>query len=525
MTSKLKDIHIIALLTILFIALVAFPRILHPEFDHGDEFSDASMLVSGKNFVKFGFIRCKFLSFYDPHLTELKDPYTHVPPMSDITNAMLRKIFKTDSLTFFRGVSLFFSLLNILLWYLFVKRFSNSSLLGFLAALFYFTNPYFIYGADSLYQNAYSDFLRAAIFLIFLYTLTSPQKRRTGLIILFLLFALETAYTFEYIVYLGLFMFVFRYFYLSDGRKLSMKYIFLLSLAPVIILLLHFLKNAWYVGSFSQACLELKNVVLIRIARSHDSPIALTISSWWQYVFLRNVSLAYIFNFSILIPFASFFGLLYYNLPTENKIKARRIFLLCLLLFICGISWYIIFPSHSLAHTFITFLPRHLVPAAALSFALCGYIMYHFSRNQSPRGFLSRLPLIALVIAVSVSGILKSELPVPGELRFAAKEFLKFKQCLLQIKAGEEDRAALGVNYYRYPFISYYANRKCFTVFSKDDLEKLRSLPEYFILIPNNNPVTHELFLTLKEKYEMLFQCDSARFPSFFMKLKGSGKS
>jgi hypothetical protein len=352
-----------------------------------------------------------------------------------------------------------------------------------------------------------------------------PKRRKAGLIILFLLFALETTYTFEYIVYLGIFMFVFRYFYLSDEKKLPMKYIFLLSLAPVLIIILHFLQNVWYFGSFGQAYLDLKNIVLVRISRSHDSPIILTIPNWLRYVFLRNVSLAYIFDFYILIPFALFFALLYYNLPTVNKIKARRIFFLCLLLFICGISWYIIFPSHSLAHTFVPFLPRLLVPAAALSFALCCYIMYHFSRNQSPRGFLSRLPLIVLIIAVSVLGVLKSELPVTGDLRFSAKEFLKFKQCLLKIKAEEQDMADLGVNYYRYPFISYYANRKCVTVFSRADLETLRSLPEYFILMPNNNPASRELFLYLRERYDMLFQCDSARFPSFFLKLRVSGKN
>ncbi|MCX5703423.1 MAG: hypothetical protein NT066_02905, partial [Candidatus Omnitrophica bacterium] len=442
MAIKLKDSYIIVLLSLMFIAVIAIPKVFFVELDHGDEFSDAGVLMSGKNFVKLGFIKCKFLPVIEPHLLEPKGHYTHAPPMSDITNGLLRKIFKTDSLRFFRGASLFFSLLNLLFWYLFVRKFSNSFLVGFLAALFYFTNPFFIYGADSLYQNAYSDFLRAFIFYLFLYILISPRVRKIGLIILFMVFALLTSYTFEYIAYLGLFLLAFRYFYVSRGQKLSLKYIFMVFLAPICVIALHFMQNAWYFGSFGLAYQDLKNIAIERITHSSDSPFgAVTLANWWNYVLLRYISLVFIFDFYILIPFALFFFMLYQNLDAQNKNESRRIFFLCLLLLACGISWYAIFPSHALAHTFILFLPRHLVPAAALAFACCCYIMYHFVRKQNPQNVFGKLALAAIIIIISVSGLLKSELPITKEALSGAGEFLVFKHCLLSIRATPRDKA------------------------------------------------------------------------------------
>lgn len=521
MRKYLKDRYALVLLSILFIAVVAIPRISYPDLDHGDEFSDASVLMSGRNFVKFGFIRCRFLPVAEPHLAAPKDPYTHAPAMADITNGLLRKIFKTDSLELFRGVALFFSLLNLLFWYIFVKKFSGSFTMAFLAALFYLTNPYFIYGADSLYQNAYSDLLRSVIFCLFLWVLIYPRIRKYLLGLLFLVFALQTAYTFEYIVYTGIFMLGFRYFYISDGKIFRFKYIFLLSLAPLLIIALHLLQNAWYFGSFNLAYQDLRNIAVERITHSKDSPFgALTLGNWWNHVAARYISLAFIFNFHILVPFAVFFYLLYRNLDTQSRAEVRRVFFLCLLLLLCGISWYVIFPSHALAHTFIPFLPRHLVPAAALSFALCCYIIVFFLKRQERRNISGGLILALFVIAVSLSGLLKSELPIFGERLHAARDFLGFKQCLLSIRSTPEDKETLGVNYYRYPFIRYYTERKCEVVFNKAALEALPSLPGYFVLMLQNNQSTFELYQSLQEKYTMLSECRSARFPGMLFKLK-----
>ena len=112
--------HVILGLVLLFI-LLAFFRIAFPDLSHGDEFSDANVLNAGENFARFGFVKCRFLPMFEPQLKEPAELYTHYPPLPDIINGALRKVFKTDSLYFFRGIALLFAFLNLLFWFLFIS--------------------------------------------------------------------------------------------------------------------------------------------------------------------------------------------------------------------------------------------------------------------------------------------------------------------------------------------------------------------------------------------------------------------
>jgi len=516
----LRDRYIIIVLAILFISIIAIPRIIFPDLEHGDEFSDASTLMSGKNFVKFGFIKCRFLPVFDPHLDKPANLYTHAPPMSDITNGVLRKIFKIDSLRFFREVALLCSLLNLLIWYLLIKKLTRSYLISFLAALFYFSNTFFIFGADSLYQNAYADFLRVLIIYIYITVINFPQKRKIGLFFLFLLLTLETLFTFEYIVYLSLFFFIVKFFYRGQNEKFPIKYILILFLAPVFGVALHFLKNSWYFGSASLAFKDMTSIAVERIGYSKDSPIVLNFPNWWRYVISRNFSLAFLFNYSILFSFIFFSFILYHNLSPESKKEIKRLLRLCILFLICGITWYIAFPSHTLAHTYVLFLVRHLVPAAALAFTLFCYIAYSFIRENNPHNLFGKSALIIIIVIIVLTGILKSELPIGKNKIMWTKDFLVFKQCLLSLRGMGNGKEPIGVNYYRNPFMRYYANRQCRAIFDKASLEKSSPLPQYFILMLYNNPSNQELYQYLSQKYVFLFQCHSGRFPSIFFKLK-----
>lgn len=91
--------NVVIVLSILFL-FITFPRIIFPDLDHGDEYSDAEVLSSGENFVRFGFIKTRFLQMHEPHLDKPENLYTHYPGLPDIINGFLRKVFKTDSLYF-----------------------------------------------------------------------------------------------------------------------------------------------------------------------------------------------------------------------------------------------------------------------------------------------------------------------------------------------------------------------------------------------------------------------------------------
>ena len=68
--------------------LLAGSRLSVPELDHGDEYSDANVLNAGENFVRFGFIACRFLPMFEPQAAAPSDLYTHYPPLPDIVNGL-----------------------------------------------------------------------------------------------------------------------------------------------------------------------------------------------------------------------------------------------------------------------------------------------------------------------------------------------------------------------------------------------------------------------------------------------------
>jgi hypothetical protein len=519
---KINDKHIIVILVILFL-FIAIPRLKYPDFDHGDEFSDAELMVSGENFVKFGFIKLRFLPMHEINADKPGSLYTHYPPLHNIINGALRMVFKTDSLYFFRSFALLFSLLNVIFWYLIIRKLTNSYFAGFLCSIFYFTNPLFIYSSDGIHQLAYSDFLRSLILFCFLKLLDFREQKQKRIILTLFLMALiiaESLTTFEYIFYLSLFFVLFRYFFKIPKGSLSFGIIFLLLLAPVIGFLLHFAQNAWYFGSAPAAIQDLKNIALERITHSKDSSMTLNLYTWWKYVILRNFSLVFLFNYYLLFPFMLFSHLLYYNLSSESKEKIKPLLRLTILLTLCGITWYAVFPSHSLAHTFVLFLSRHLVPVASLAFTLICYIIFTFIKDKNPRNIFAKIPLIIIIITIISAGISKSELPVTPENIARANDFLIFKKSLLKLKEISHEKDDFGVNYYRFPFIRYYVHRPCMVIFDKPTLENKPNLPRYFIFFPYNDQRNAELFKFIVQKYDFLFQCNSFRFPAFFYELK-----
>ena len=108
-------------LSILFL-LVAVPRISFPDLDHGDEWADADILIAANNFAKFGFIKTRFLPFFEAEIDAPKGAYLHYPPLGTIINGLLRIVSGRDSLYLLRSFALLFSLLNLLFWYLFIKK-------------------------------------------------------------------------------------------------------------------------------------------------------------------------------------------------------------------------------------------------------------------------------------------------------------------------------------------------------------------------------------------------------------------
>lgn len=523
MHSKLKEIYPLLALLSLF-CILAINRAAFPDLDHGDEFTDANVLNAGENFVRLGFSKLYFLPLFEPYskpyLEKPVNLYTRYPPLSEIVNGFIRGVFRTDSLYTFRIFSLFLSWFTILFWYLLLKKITDSNMISFLFTLFFLTNPMFIFGMDSLHESAYSEFFR--VFILFVFTLYIYPTRQKKILLAgswMLILALSFV-TVEYHVYLVLFFLLFRVFFPWSKKALSRRTISILISAQLISLLIHFIQNCLYLGSPAAALNDFKNAAFTSVLNRPDTFLSLNLSTWFQYVILRNFSLAFLFCPSVLF-LSTFFSYLFYRvLSPEAKRKIKTLFSFNIILALCGISWYVVMPSHSLAHAFVNFLARHLVPVAAIGLALFLYIIFSFVKEHINNNFYLRALAVCMAFIIVITGIRKSQLPVTAENLRSAQDFLIFKQCLLKLKEASQENDDIGLNYYRYPFIRYYANRHCKMIFDKNSLERLEKFPRFFIFFPYHNPAANELFQSLQEQYVPLWKCDSLRFTSVFFKLK-----
>lgn len=518
---SLKDNLVRILILSICFLFIALPRISFPDFDHGDDWADAETALSAKNFVKFGFIKTRFLPFFSLHLEEPKDPYTHYPPLANIFNGLFCMLFKTDSLYMLRVMALFFSFLNLIFWYLFARRVTSSGSIAFLAAIFYLFNPFFIYGADALGQISYADFLRSLILFIFVWAFDSGRERKGLLLVLWCLLFLESLMTFEYIIYLALFFILYSYLFKKPQRFSPWPFVFLLLTASVAGFLLHLAQNAWYFGSIARAFTDFKEAAIKRILSGQEIPVEhFNLFTWFKYVIAHNTSLVFLFDYFILLVAIFFAYLLYQALREESKIAIRQLLRLFLILSICGISWYVFVPAHSLAHAFVYFLVRHLVPQASIGFSLFFYLLLSFIKEKNRYAPIKYLLAISGICLVIFTGINKSELPLTTQNIERAEAFLQFKECLFKLKEMSTKKEQIGLNYYRYPFISYYTERLPVRIFDKASLEALVPLPRYFIFVPYNTQNSQELFVALNQRYIKLRECASGKFPAVIFALK-----
>ena len=103
---------VIIIVSIFFVGLFYFRVIQYCYLDHGDAFEDSNILTFSNNFIKFGFIRCRFLPVSDIQVDGPQNFYTHSPPLQGISIALIRQILVNDSLERLR----FFSICIAFLW-------------------------------------------------------------------------------------------------------------------------------------------------------------------------------------------------------------------------------------------------------------------------------------------------------------------------------------------------------------------------------------------------------------------------
>jgi len=497
-------------------AVFAFVRVLFPDLDHGDEFTDANVMNAGINFVKYGFSKTCFLPSFEVQQSTPVNVYLTCPPGSEIFNGLLRKCFNINSLYVFRIIALLISFLGLIFWYLLVKKVTNSGGIALLTAFFYICHPFFLYGFDSLNEPSLSEVFKFGfLYLAALFVKTeNRQYKNLALALMCVCFFLMSFITYEYTIYLALFLIL---FWKWHGKKIFCKEIYLLLTIPIASFLLHLAQDVYYLGGVTKTLDFMKTTLVRRIFDSPDAPGKLNFFAWFgmlSHYFSQALIFPLLMN--TVLVFSSI--IFYYNSDGETKDKARKALKLLFILLICGLTWYVLFPAHAYAHMYVGFLVRLIIPFAVISVSLFAYISWKSALKSGVK--LCLLLWCFTIFFLGWESVQNSTLPVNSKKIYQSGSFIKFKNCLTVLKNKSRKSDVVGVNYYRYPFIRYYTDRKVASISTDMELIGLEKLPEYFIFMPYNHQVAARLLETLKARYDIFFQCDSDMFPAVIWKLK-----
>ncbi len=151
--------HVSALLFIVLVGLWLIGRADEPlrPGGVGDPYSDANVLIAGKQFAENGFVAYHFLPNYVPGAhAEPPDFYTHYPPLPEIANGLLRRI-GIESVAGFRACAIAVSCLALALWYILICYLVGTGP-ALLSLIFLGSRPIFLRYADSLHQFSYAWF-------------------------------------------------------------------------------------------------------------------------------------------------------------------------------------------------------------------------------------------------------------------------------------------------------------------------------------------------------------------------------
>jgi hypothetical protein len=501
--------------------IMAVPRLKFPGLGHGDSYSDACALDAGKNFCRFGFIRCKFLPFWDdPGGSTPGIAYTHYPPLPDILNGVERAVFRTDSLVVFRIVSLAFSFAGVALWFLFIRLVTASSLTAFLASVFFIFNPAFIYGMDSIHEMSISEMLRAGV--LFMLASYALKKGALRFAVLWLLLFLLSLTTFEYIPFF--FLFVILSGMALEQLRLPKEDQFILLSAPVAAVLLHFLQNAWYFGAV-RALGDWKGSAQFRIYGSMAGMF--TFQNWWRYALLRPIRCVFAVDMPVVLILGTAAYLAYRTLTRDERRPLGTLGRLLALFFICGVSWYVFFPAHSLEHSPVLFLFRHLLPFVAITFTAMVMSLSVFIGKQGRWRTAYKIVLFMLITFIVFTGVFASNLPITRKKILNELSMQELSSCLLSAGAAIQEDAIVGVNYRRCAAIRHYIGRRCMVLLDMDAFSNVPEPPKYFLWF-SNQPQAGALLPLLKYYYTPISYCQQSGQPVILLRLNdfpGSSKN
>lgn len=226
-------------------------RVSHPELDHGDITTDSNILNAGENFDREGFWSSWGVPALDTFRADGKTPdyYLTYPPGCYWLHQAL-KLVGVQELWHFRLVSVFWSSLAVLLFFVVCTRVSGAVLPAAIAATAYMLSRPFAEYSDNLHYLSFSQVTLFATVLgwVGIEQAGTAASRMRWLLFTAAMFTLDSLVTFEHTLFVAAFGFV----RIALSRRWGLLLpLMLLGLVPVAVLSARFAINAAAMGGVS----------------------------------------------------------------------------------------------------------------------------------------------------------------------------------------------------------------------------------------------------------------------------------
>ncbi|MDD5005981.1 MAG: hypothetical protein PHS34_03080 [Candidatus Omnitrophica bacterium] len=295
-------------------------------------------------------------------------------------------------------------------------------------------------------------------------------------------------------------------FVLFFKKELAWKYWIMIASVVFIGFLAHFLQNAVALGSINAAFKDLFIAAKQRINNSYElGNMAPTFKSWLHMCFIRNIKFINGANLKLIPLFLIIPIFLIKNrLKDEASINIINGIKLLSIFFLCGLSWWIIFPSHAMIHiqTATHMLLASVLLSTLIFYALISLIRKIHAKNVQFFGVIIIAISIIILLCLNIS---KSDLPLTQYNKTQKMHSFIYSKIMSQVGSTLAKDEPIFSNYWNISVMKYYSDRNCYYIISSEELKKRIEKHYYFIYFLFNYKGSEELFSYLKEHYRYIF--------------------
>lgn len=319
---------------------------------YGDAFSSRNVHSSAMWFKDIGYRKTIGLPVFgytgNFNQQQVSEVYTHYPPLPDELAGMYARIINTKDPRTIAMVPIIISVIFFFFLLQALQKIVPDKKAAFISWFLMVISCYFICFADDLHQHLYTELLKW-IFIWLLYRYYNEGQKNWMLVLLCIVYFLQSLLTYESIVYLAIIILGFSVIF---TKRIITKINLLLFIMPVMGVALHLWQNYIYLGSWQAVTGDLTNAVLKRTAGTGNLSNELgrpvetkDFIRMWTYEIWFRIGRMYAVP---AITFIVISVLALKKMYTSNRVQ----FKMGIVFLLASANWIFIMPQHALIHTF-----------------------------------------------------------------------------------------------------------------------------------------------------------------------------